>query len=147
MQGHRSLGAEMHVHAQLLYIIFSISFLSPLKKIHCKSIEILHIYVNESTIWLFTLMFSEKIAWVLDTRKNNLFSLQCIQNKLSFSHKSVLHLHVYPICKSPLENFGFGQLVRLTFIFFTFPIFSVELNKIQTRTCHFYVDILGKNYI
>lgn len=78
MQGHRSLGAEMHVHAQLLYIIFSISFLSPLKKIHCKSIEILHIYVNESTIWLFTLMFSEKIAWVLDTRKNNLFSLQCI---------------------------------------------------------------------
>lgn len=52
MQGHRSLGAEMHVHAQLLYIIFSISFLSPLKKIHCKSIEILHIYVNESTIYL-----------------------------------------------------------------------------------------------
>lgn len=51
MQGHRSL-AEMHVHAQLLYIIFSISFLSPLKKIHCKSIDILHIYVNESTIYL-----------------------------------------------------------------------------------------------
>lgn len=53
MQGHRSLGAEMHVHAaQLLYIIFSISFLSPLKRIHCKSIEILHKYVNESTIYL-----------------------------------------------------------------------------------------------
>lgn len=52
MQGHRSLGAEMHVHAQLLYIIFSISFLSPLKKNHCKSIEILHIYVNKSTKYL-----------------------------------------------------------------------------------------------
>lgn len=53
MQGHRSLGAEMHVNAQLLYIMFSISFLSPLKKkIHCNGIEILHIYVNKSTIYL-----------------------------------------------------------------------------------------------
>lgn len=135
----------MHVHAQLLYIIFSISFLSPLKKIHCKSIEILHIYVNESTIWLFTLMFSEKIAWVLDTRKNNLFSLQCIQNKLSFSHKSVLHLHVYPICKSPLEKFGLGQLVRLTFIFLRsrFSVLnSIKFKLVRAISMQIYWEIL-----
>lgn len=59
MQGHRSLGAEMHVHAQLLYIIFSISFLSPLKKIHCKSIEILHIYVNKAQYTLKVVIYAD----------------------------------------------------------------------------------------